>query len=200
MYGIRKREYFSENKLYIYEYILNSPGVHLRKICRELGLAMGDTQYHLSTLEKEGRIKSKIIGHHRHYYSVTILDEQKTMILAFLGQETTRDILVYLMENPGSTQKAIARFKNVSAPTIKWHMTRLIESTLVIAVRDGKAVRYFIRDSGNLTPTLMNYMPILWKSLANRFAEKFLEFSLEKIKTYADSTNCKPFIIIEDQH
>jgi predicted transcriptional regulator len=92
MYGIRKRgrsknyydventEYFSENKLYIYKYILNSPGVHLRKLCRELGLAMGDTQYHLSILEKEGRIKSMIIGNHRHYYSVTIPDEQNAMI------------------------------------------------------------------------------------------------------------------------
>jgi hypothetical protein len=31
-----KTEYFSENKLYIYKYILKSPGVHLRRICRSL--------------------------------------------------------------------------------------------------------------------------------------------------------------------
>lgn len=194
MYGIRKRGrddkhynaertlYFLENKLYIYKYILNSPGVYLRKICRELGLAMGDTQYHLSILEKEGKIKSKIIGHRRHYYSVTLPGEHNVLILAFLRQETTRDILVYLMENPGSTQKALASFKNVSAPTIKWHMTRLIGSGLVITARDGKAVRYFIQDSRNLIPSLMIYMPVLWNSLANRFAEKFLEISLDKTK------------------
>ena len=181
-YDAGKTEYVSENKLYIYKYIQNSPGVHLRKICRELGLAMGDTQYHLSILEKEGRIKSKIIGHHRHYYPVTISGEQNELILAFLRQETTRDILVYLMENPGSTQQALANFKNVSAPTIKWHMARLMESGLVIATRDGKVIKYFIQDPRSLTSSLMNYMPVLWNSLVNRFAEKFLEISLVKTK------------------
>ena len=104
------------------------------------------------------------------------------MILAFLRQETTRDILVYLIENPGSTQQALANFKNVSAPTIKWHMAKLMESGLVIATREGKVVNYFIQDPRSLTSSLMNYMPVLWNSLVNRFAEKFLEISLVKAK------------------
>ena len=141
---------------------------------------MGDTQYHLSILEEGGRIKSKIIGHHRHYYPVTISGEQNELILAFLRHETIRDILIYLIENPGSTQQTLANFKNVSAPTIKWHMARLIESGLVIATKDGKVIKYFIQDYRSLTSSLMNYMPILWNSLVDRFAEKFLEISLVK--------------------
>ena len=69
---------------------------------------MGDTQYQLYVLEKEGRIKSRRIGQHRHYYPVTILNEQHELILAFLRQETTRDILVYLIEHPGCTQQGLA--------------------------------------------------------------------------------------------
>ena len=183
-----KTEYSSENKLYIYKYILNYPGVHLRKICRELRLAMGDTQYQLSILEKEGKIKSKRVGNHKHYYPLTISNEQNELILAFLRQETIRDILIYLMENPGSTQKALANFENVSAPTIKWHMSRLIESELVMPKREGKIVKYFIKDPRNLTSSIKNYMPALWNSLANRFAEKFFEISLVKAK---DSNNLK---------
>lgn len=114
-----KTEYSSENRLYIYKYIVNYPGVHLRKICRELRLAMGDTQYQLFILEKEGKIKSKRVGNHRHYYPLTISNEQNELILAFLRQETIRDILIYLMENPGSSQQILVNFINVSAPTIK---------------------------------------------------------------------------------
>lgn len=175
-----KIEYSSENKLYIYKYIVNYPGVHLRRICRELGLAMGDSQYQLSKLEKEGRIKSRKISNHRHYYPVTIPGEQNELILAFLRHETLRDILVYLMENPGSTQQALANFKNISAPTIKWHMARLIESELVMVSREGKIVKYFIKDPRSLTSCLQNYIPSLWNSLVNRFAEKFFEISLVK--------------------
>lgn len=53
-------------------------------------------------------------------------------------------------------------------------------SGIVMARRDGKVVKYFIRDPRNLTSSIMNYMPVLWNSLVNRFAEKFLEISLEK--------------------
>ncbi len=172
----------SENKLYIYKYIINSAGVHLRKICKELVLAMGDTQYHLSVLEKEGRIKSRRIGQHRHYYPVTILNEQHELILAFLRQETTRDILIYLIEYPGSTQQDLAKFKDLSAPSIKWHMSKLIESGLVIVRKEGKLVRYFINDSGSLTSCLKNYMPAIWNRLANRFAERFIEISLVRAR------------------
>jgi predicted transcriptional regulator len=143
---------------------------------------MGDTQYHLSMLEKEARIKSRRIGQRRYYYPVTIPNEQNELILAFLRQETTRDILIYLMENPGSTQQDLASFKNVSAPTVKWHMSRLIESELVMVSREGKVVKYFIKDPRNLTSCLKDFMPTLWNTLVNRFAEKFVEITLVKAK------------------
>src|SRR5919199_1967823 len=191
MYEIRRREdnkieYSSENKLYIYKYIVNYPGVHLRKICRELRLAMGDTQYQLSILEKESKIKSRRVNNYRHYYPLTIPNEQNELILAFLRQETIRDILIYLLENPGSSQQVLANFMNVSSPTIKWHMSRLIESDLVMTTREGKIVKYFIKDPKSLTSSIKNYMPALWNSLVNRFAEKFVEISLVKAK---DSNN-----------
>jgi predicted transcriptional regulator len=183
-----KTDYSSENRLYIYKYIENYPGVYLRKICKELRLAMGDTQYQLSILEKEGRIKSKRVGNHRHYYPLTIPNEQNELILAFLRQETIREILIYLMENPGSSQQALVNFMNVSAPTIKWYMSRLMESEIVMASKEGKIVRYFIKDPKSLVFSLKNYMPHLWNSLVNRFAEKFVEISLVKAK---DSNNKK---------
>jgi predicted transcriptional regulator len=37
----------------IYEYIVDNPSCHVRKISRELDLAIGDTQYHLKILEKK---------------------------------------------------------------------------------------------------------------------------------------------------
>ena len=183
-----KTKYFSENRLYIYKYIVNYPGVHLMKICRGLRLAMGDTQYQLFILEKEGKIKSKRVGNHRHYFPLTVSNEQNELILAFLRQETIRDILIFLMENPGSNQQVLANFVNVSAPTIKWYMSRLIESDIVMATKEGKIVKYFIKDPRSLTYSLKNYMPSLWNNIVNRFAEKFFEISLVKAK---DSNNRK---------
>jgi hypothetical protein len=41
------------------------------------------------------------------YYPVTIPNEQNELLLAFLRQETIRDILVYLMENPVLLRKLL---------------------------------------------------------------------------------------------
>ncbi len=61
------------NRLQVFRYLENNPGAHLRKISKELGLAMGDTQYHLGILEKSGKIRSRKINLYRRYYPASIL-------------------------------------------------------------------------------------------------------------------------------
>jgi hypothetical protein len=56
-----------------------------------------------------------------------------------------------------------------------------------MASKEGKIVRYFIKDPKSLVFSLKNYMPHLWNNLVNRFAEKFV-ISLVKAK---DSNNKK---------
>lgn len=168
------------NKIRLYKYIQNSPGSHLRKIVKDVGLAMGDTQYHLDILEKSGQIKSRRFGLYRRYYSVAIHDATSEVILAFLRHETSRDILVYLIEHPNSTQGDIANFKHFSSPTINWHMSKLIEAGIVKSAREWKIVRYSIKEDilRNITSNLKTYHASVWNNLASRLAELFLELSV----------------------
>ncbi|MDQ6863850.1 MAG: winged helix-turn-helix transcriptional regulator [Thermoproteota archaeon] len=168
------------NKIRLYRYIQYYPGSHLRKIVKDVGLAMGDTQYHLDILEKSGKIKSRRIGLHRRYYPVAIHDETSEIILAFLRQETSRDILVYLIEHPNSTQGDIANFKHFSSPTISWHMSKLIEAGIVMSARQWKVVRYSIKEDilRNIASNLKTYHPSVWNNLASRLTELFLELSI----------------------
>lgn len=111
---------------------------------------MGLTQYHVDILQREGLIRSMKLGMYKHHYPIDINDERLEVILAFLIHETARDILVYLIEKPGSTQGDIAKFKHVSAPTISWYMSRLISVGIINSNREGKIIRYYIRDMGYL--------------------------------------------------
>src|SRR5262245_1290559 len=114
-----------DNKTRIYEYIRNTPGSHLRKISKELEIALGDTQYHLDMLQKSGSIKSKRMGIYKVYFNVSILEGRDESILATLQQETPREIILYLVEKPGATQGEIAHHIGFSQSTIKWHMSNL---------------------------------------------------------------------------
>lgn len=179
----------SENRRHIYEHVLINPGTYLRKICKETGLAMGDTQHHLFSLEREGLIKSRKIGQlkHRHYYPVSIINEQNELILAFLRQNTSRDILIYLIDHAGSNQNEIANFKNFKAPTISWHMNRLMDAGIISSVKEGKSVQYFIKDPESLTDLLRNYFPTIWSSLSDKFAKLFIQISTGKRKVHNPS-------------
>jgi len=167
----------------IYHYIENNPGAHLRKISRELGLAMGNTQYHLQMLEKAGRIKTRRATLYRHYYPAAILEERHEIILALLKQETPRDILVYLLEHiGGATQSEVMEFKGLSAPTINWHMSRLIESGVVTSNKEGRSVRYAINKEliDEISKLLRTYHPTVWNTLAGKLAELFFELSVRE--------------------
>ncbi len=183
MFGIKDEIItdISSNRGHIYNYILLNPGAHMRKIFKDTGLAMGDTQHHLSTLEKKGYVKSRKIGRHRHYYPMSVIKEQDELILAYLRQETARDILVYLIEYAGSTQSNLSNFKEFSTPTIYWHMTRLIGSGLVVSVRDRKVIRYYIRDICSLTNCIRKYMPDTWNTIANKFADIYSDLTKKKL-------------------
>jgi predicted transcriptional regulator len=175
----RKEEFpLQPNKDRIYQYIANNPGSHLRKISKDLDLAMGDTQHHLKTLEKTDLIKSRRIGVFRRYYTVSIYGERLESLLAILRQEVPRDIIVFLIENPGASQAVIARHKGFSAPTINWHMSRLIEIGLISSHKEGKFLSYRIEgDIKDITSILRMYYPSIWTKLSNRLADLFLDIS-----------------------
>ncbi len=163
------------NKLFIDKYIQNNPGIYLRQICKDLGLATGNTQYHLFILEKEGKISSKKIGQHRHYYNIEINDERHKLILAYLRYDTTKDIIIFLIEHRGSTQSDIAQFKHFSSATISWHMSRLIKMGIVFCIMDGKFKRYFIISIETVIYCIKKYMPNLWDNLSYKLIKSYIQ-------------------------
>lgn len=145
-------------------------------ITRQLEMGMGATQHHLGILERSGKIKSSRINIYRHYYAVEVLEAEHN-ILAFLRQETSMDILTYLMDHPRSTQSDIINFKGFSAPTISWYMTRLEEAGLVSSIKDGRTVRYSIVNMQSMSDALKMYHPNVWDKMLSRFADLFLQMA-----------------------
>ena len=114
----------------------------------------------------------------RTYYSVSIYGERIQSILAILRQEVPRNIILFLIENPGANQAEIAQHHAISAPAINWHMSRLIEIGLVSSHRQGKFVNYYIEGNiKDVTSILRKYYPSVWNRLSNRLVDLFLDIS-----------------------
>lgn len=169
---------YNTNRQRIYLYIKNNPGVHLRKISKVLNLAIGDTNYNLNNLEQSGFIKHRKWGVYKRYFVISIKAGRSESILAILQQETPRTIILYLMEHHGSIQNEICRHLSFSAPSVKWHMSRLKEMDMVYERKMGKFVRYYIKgDLADIVTLMKNYHPSIWSKFASRLAEIFIDLS-----------------------
>src|SRR5215472_10495659 len=179
-----------KNKVRVYDYIKNHPGSHLRKISKELDMTPSDTQYWCNRLENTASVRSRRLGMYKTYYPASILGERHENILAILQQKTPRNIVLYLMENSGASQKDLAQYTGFAAATISWHMLRLIEFGLVYSTKKGKFVKYYIRgDIADLVILLKSYYPSIWDKLSGRLAELFLGITYATTSETTSNTN-----------
>jgi DNA-binding MarR family transcriptional regulator len=162
----------------ILAFIKTHPGAHFRQIKRELNLAMGVVQYHLYKLERERLVASRRRGLYKRFYPNLKFEDAQLEILDVLSQETERDLLLFLIQNPDATQKELSEYGKISPASINWHMRRLSSSGLVEATREGTNVRYFVRGSQpEILALLQSYHPMVWEKWADRLADALMEIS-----------------------
>jgi predicted transcriptional regulator len=157
------------------DYVASHPGEHIRRIARELGLGMGGLRYHLHSLEKEGLIKTRRNGFYRFVYPSKIFGERQEIILSLLSQETPSEIILFLVQNSGSTQKDLAEHLTLSPATISWHMGRMIREGVIGRTKTGKFVEYRVNASADeIFRFVESYHPTIWEKWASRLADLVL--------------------------
>jgi predicted transcriptional regulator len=162
----------------ILQFIHENPSCHLRKIKKELGLAMGTVQYHLDKLEKAGRITAQKQGLHKYYFAVGAFEENEKQLLEVLSNETAREIVMFIVEQNYPSQTEISKHVGISSASVSWQIKRLQDSRIVDEVKEGKFKRYKLHgDSKQVIALLRNYYPDIWSRWSNRLAEMFLSLS-----------------------
>lgn len=165
----------------IYEFIKSHPGMHLRAICRELGLAVGDLQYHLYALERQGMIKTVRRGLRKFIYPSVIFGDRAEKVLSVLSQETPREIILNVIQNPDMSQMELAERLGLSQPTIFWHMKRLKQLGLIISDKKATSVTYHVvGDARKIVALVQSYYPSVWERWASRLLDIILTIAREE--------------------
>lgn len=153
----------------VYEYIRRHPGTHVRGMAKELRLATGDLQYHLLWLERNGFVKTKRSGFYRYVFPTMVFEEEQEVLLGVLSQETPREIVLCLLNDPGMTQGDLARTLGHSQPTVSWHMERLVQSGVVRKSKASRGSTYEVAaDRDDVLRFVKSYHPTTWEKWAGR--------------------------------
>lgn len=165
----------------ILDFVSSHPGVHLRQICRGLELAMGDVQYHVQRLEKEGRITSARRGFYRFFYPSTLFGQRQRDVLSVLALDTPRELLLAIVEKPDSAQEELAKATGISQPTASWHLKRLVALGVVKKRQRGRSTTYHLVGGPLEVATFIrNYHPTAWERWSSSLADIFIAYSRER--------------------
>ena len=159
-----------ERRSEILHHIQGKPGITFRELARELGIGIGDLQYHLYRLEKEGKVFSRKIGKRRYLFPADFEEKAQRLLIA-ISTETRRRILLLLMEGP-LTQSEIAKRLGLSQPTVSYHIGELVKLGIVDARKEGKSVTYNLSyDPRIIARVIREYRPSLWEKLADNLID-----------------------------
>ena len=151
----------SENREQIFGYISSHPGSHLRKIARELDIRLSTLRYHLDHLEKSGLVVSQKQNNLKIYFASGKLKPEEKALTQLLQQKRFRDIILVLIESPGSTFSQIAQRLSMSPSTASKYINFLEDREVLSHEKVGRQKRYRIKDEKSVIELLKTYKKLM---------------------------------------
>lgn len=120
----------------IYGYIKTNPGVHYNQILRKVGVKNGTLSYHLGVLEKTELIQSRREGLKYRVFYPTGMNFPKAERFRLTNLQIL--MLDCVKNQPGMTQKEIARVLGKKPQTINYNIKVLDQAGLISVVKHGR--------------------------------------------------------------
>lgn len=159
----------SETRHRVRSHVEANPGIHFNAVGRELDIATGQTQYHLRRLRKSGALRSLDVCGRTHYFPTGYSKEEQAAI-ALLRRETTRELVVLLLDGETDRPAELAEAADVARSTVEWHLSNLLEYGLAEKVREGRTVSVRLTEPELLRELLVEIDPSVPDRLVDRFS------------------------------
>ena len=173
---------FSSNQEIITSLIHKYPGLRFHEIKKEIKLANGTLQHHLSQLRKSNIIKAKYMSTIPRYYAYDLEDITQTILLR-LRQNTTSRIIKALLKNECQTFGQIVKFSKKSPGTVSIYKNMLLKDRIIVGDTNEcecskgithTVVKYRLVDPEKVRTLVEEYGKSSLKKSADNLADIFL--------------------------
>jgi predicted transcriptional regulator len=161
---------------HIYKLIITNPGLHSRELSRQLQIPYSTLQYHLKSLDKQGIIQRERTGKFLYCYGLETLSIDEKKILFVLRNNTSKRIILYLLQYGRASQSELARHLKKHPTTVEFHLKKLLEydivklndgttdeqhqndpSTIIHLHNSGNKRYYQLKDNGHIQNFMKKY-------------------------------------------
>ena len=156
----------------ILEDIAKHPGSSARELQRRLGLAWGETAYHLDRLERAGAVRRERGGWRDFYFSKELTWADRRIFQA-LRSPAERRIVLTVSQAPGGSFTEIVAGSELGRSTVSFHLQRLVELGVLSHSREGPEGGYRLVEPDRIHRLLSTYAASFADVLVDRFVGAF---------------------------
>ena len=181
-----KEEYVCEkNSQSNYENILfhidKFPGLRFYQLKKEIGIANGTLQHHLSSLMKSGIISIEYDNSTPRYFSNKI-ESNSQVIIKRLSQNTSSQIIRLLLKKECQTFAQLVKYTKKSPGTVSLYKNKLVADKIIMGSTDdckcnkkhGMKIKYRLSDSKKGRALVLEYGKSSLSKSADNLADVFL--------------------------
>jgi predicted transcriptional regulator len=134
----------NRNRLSIFNYVISNPGCTQSEISSRQNMKNGTVKYHVQMLEAQGKIILKRMGKYTRLFNTSRANsEQEKVVLSYIKNETSKNILCAILEEPGVTNQRLSERFRLDKSSVHWHMERFLNDKLVTYEQDGRFKKYY---------------------------------------------------------
>ena len=134
-----------------------NPGVRYRELLRIFQLGNGVLTYHLSILEKMGRIRADRRKNKITRYYLTCVPDEDTYLIGQMKNKVSRQLILFVLEHDQCTFGEIVENSGKAPSTISWHLNRLRDAGIISVSLGDRSQHYTIVDSREVKKILVIY-------------------------------------------
>ena len=122
--------------------IYTEPGTNFTLLKEKLGLHNGTLAHHINILENNNMITSHRSGRQRLFFPFGgVLNSELRSSL--ITNQTQKDIIIIVKDNPGITQSMVSRNLNVSRQKVNYHVNCLSNESVIKVEKQGRITRLY---------------------------------------------------------
>ena len=161
----------------IVKYVNEIPGIRYRELLRITGISNGVLSYHLNFLENSGKIRVNRVNNRVTRYFSYDVSPHETYVIGLLRQETSRKIIMYVLEKGTCGFNDIIIHTKKVPSTISWHLARL-KAANIVKVRKQYEFNYYEigMDRLILENLLSKYKSSFTEKIVNDYIDMINEF------------------------
>ena len=122
--------------------IYTEPGANFTLLKEKLGLHNGTLAHHINILENNDMITSHRSGRQRLFFPFGGVLNNK-LRSSLITNQTQKDIITIVKDNPGITQSMVSRNLNVSRQKVNYHVNCLSNESVIKVEKQGRITRLY---------------------------------------------------------